>query len=332
MNNFTALEYADEKLRFIDQTKLPFQESYVITDDYERIAEAIERLEIRGAPAIGIAAAYAIALAFKNRFVKDEQFFSHVFNRLKSTRPTAVNLFWALNEMKKKYFETENENIFHSLIFHAMRIHDDDKVRCNLIGEVGLNLFKNKINVLTHCNTGTLATGGEGTALNVIKKAFANGFINHVYADETRPLLQGSRLTAFELNKLNIPFTLITDSMAAFALKEKNIGMIIVGADRIAKNGDTANKIGTYGLSVLAAYHNIPFYVAAPESTIDRDINSGSEIKIEFRTASEINSVNGCNVTDISYNALNPAFDVTPSDLISGIITEKKIYNYPYNF
>ena len=332
MNNFNALEFVDGKLKFIDQTKLPFEESYIFTDDFERISEAIERLEIRGAPAIGIAAAYAVALAFKNKTEKDEQYFGAVINRLKSTRPTAVNLFWALSKTEDAFLNISKENIYETILITAIKIHEDDKNRCDMIGEAGLELFNDKINILTHCNAGALATGGEGTALNVIKKAFKSGFINHVYADETRPLLQGSRSTAFELEKSKIPFTIITDSMAAFVLKEKNIGMIVVGADRIAKNGDTANKIGTYGLAILAKHHNVPIYIAAPESTIDRKINSGKDINIEYRSDSEVNSIRKIPITNNEYNVMNPAFDVTPAKLISGIITENKVYHYPFKF
>lgn len=331
MNEFSSLEYTNDKLRFIDQTKLPLSENYIETDDYERIAEAIEKLEIRGAPAIGIAAAFAIAFSQKGVSGKDEKHFIKVFERLNRTRPTAVNLFWALSEMKY-VFENASQNIFEKLIERAAEIHKDDQLRCDKIAENGIKLFTKKINVLTHCNTGSLATGGNGTALNVIKKAFEAGLINHVHVDETRPLLQGSRLTAFELEKCGIPFSIITDSMSAFFMKTSEIGLIIVGADRIASNGDSANKIGTYGLAIIAAFHNVPFYIAAPESTIDRNLKSGEQITIEFRSQNEIKKIGSTEITKSNYNAINPSFDVTPSKLIAGIITENKIYQYPYNF
>lgn len=331
MNKFLSLKFINDKLIFLDQTKLPFVEDKIETDDYERIAEAIEKLEIRGAPAIGIAAAYAMAFSHKGKSAKDENIFNQVFERLSKTRPTAVNLFWALSEMKKVFYNSSKE-IYNELINRAIEIHQDDKLRCEKISLNGIKLFKKKINVLTHCNTGALATGGDGTALNVIKKAFESGFINHVYIDETRPLMQGSRLTAFELEKCGIPFSIITDSMSAFIMKKYNIEMVIVGADRIAKNGDSANKIGTYSLAIVSAYHKIPFYIAAPESTIDREISSEEKINIEFRNQNEIKNVGTAEITKSNYHAINPAFDITPSSLITGIITEEKIYNYPFNF
>jgi len=332
MTKVNALEFVDDKLKFIDQTLLPFEENYIVTDNYLRIAQAIERLEIRGAPAIGIAAAYAVAFANKNASSKNYDYLNVVLNRLRQTRPTAVNLFWALNEIENAYAQIEYENIYESLLQKALSIHNDDIKRCNCIAENGLQIFNGKSRILTHCNTGALATGGDGTALNVIKNAFENGLVEIVYVDETRPLLQGSRLTAFELEKARIPFKIITDSMAAFVIKNYDVDLVIVGADRIAANGDSANKIGSYGLSIISNFHELPFYVAAPESTIDVSIQNGSFIKIEFRDKKEILNIHDYNITKGEYDSLNPAFDIIPADLIAGIITENKLYKHPYHF
>ncbi|MCK5088025.1 MAG: S-methyl-5-thioribose-1-phosphate isomerase, partial [Melioribacteraceae bacterium] len=246
MNDFICIEFRNDKLVFIDQTKLPLQEEYIETEKVERIAEAIERLEIRGAPAIGVAAAYALALSMKNIFGDIEKTFNDSYLRLAKTRPTAVNLFWALNEMKARFKQCINDSdIFNQLLIKAKEIHQDDIDKCESIGENGSSLLTKGSTILTHCNTGQLATGGNGTAFNIIKKGYENGAVDFVYADETRPLLQGSRLTAFELSKAGIPFKILSDSSAAFLMTQKKIDAVIVGADRIAKNGDTANKIGT---------------------------------------------------------------------------------------
>lgn len=328
MSDFNSIEFKNDKLIIIDQTKLPLKEEYIETDDFERIAVAIERLEVRGAPAIGIAAAYAIALGIKNGFQ-----FDAILNRLARTRPTAVNLFWVLKRMKNVYNSTLlNNNPYLKLISEAKAIHNEDIEMCNKIGENGFDIFQKKSNVLTHCNTGKLATGGNGTAFNVINYAFKKGFVNYVYADETRPLLQGSRLTAFELNKAGIPFSINSDSTAAFLMQKGKIDLVITGADRIAKNGDSANKIGTYNLAVLCKYHKIPFYIAAPTSTIDLNCKTGDEIKIEFRDRSELNSFHNTKITSDEFAVFSPAFDVTPNELITGIITEKKLHKLPFNF
>jgi len=333
MSNFNTIEYKDDNLILLNQTKLPLVEEYIQTDDYERIALAIEKLEVRGAPAIGIAAAYAFALAFKTINENRNDYFKQVYNRLASTRPTAVNLFWALEKMKIVFEKNVNSNNLYSILLNAaIEIHRDDIVKCDLIGKNGLEIFTKKMNVLTHCNTGKLATGGDGTAFNVIKYGFQNDKIIHVYADETRPLLQGSRLTAFELDKSNIPFTIITDSTAAFLMKQQKVDLVVVGADRIALNGDTANKIGTYNLAVLCKFHNVPFYIAAPVTTIDQNCQDGNDIKIELRSKDEIIKVNGIPISKDTYNVYSPAFDVTPAELISGIITDAGLFNYPYDF
>lgn len=333
MNDFKAVEYKNGKLVFLDQTQLPLAEVYIETDDYERIAQAIERLEVRGAPQIGVVAAYGIALAFKNNIDNPIEHFSKVYNRLFNTRPTAVNLFWALNRMKT-FFEkiTDQKELFYLLINEAQSIHNDDIEKCDNIASNGLKIFDKPKSVLTHCNTGQLATGGGGTAFYVIKKAYQKKIVKFVYADETRPLLQGSRLTAFELDKAGIPFKIITDSTAAVLMSQGKIDIVITGADRIASNGDTANKIGTYNLAVLCNYHNIPFYVAAPTSTIDTSLNSGDQIQIEERNKDEIIKINGQLVTKENYDVFSPAFDVTPHKLIHGIITEVALHNPPYNF
>lgn len=332
-SNFFSLKFEDEKLIFIDQTKLPLVENYISTDDYERIAAAIEKLEIRGAPLIGIAAAYAASLAFKSKQKKDEEYFGKVISRLKATRPTAVNLFFALNEIENAFSDSNSsENVYEKLLIKAHQIFDDENRFSDLIAKNGLALFLKKSNVLTHCNTGSLAAGGFGTAFAIIKKGFEEGFINHVYVDETRPLLQGLRLTAFELEKNGIPFSVQSDSSAATRMQKGEIDFVITGADRIALNGDSANKIGTYNLAILCNYHNIPFYIAAPSTTIDRKITSGSEIIIEERSSKEISYINNFQIGKESFQIINPAFDVTPSHLISRIITEEGVYKFPYNF
>ncbi len=333
-SEYFSIKFEDDKFIFLDQTKLPLEENYISTDDYERIAVAIERLEVRGAPAIGITAAYGLALSVKNvPYQKRNVIFNKAFNRLASTRPTAVNLFFALEELKNVFDKNkDDENLYLTLLDKAKEIHNKDIEYCKKIGKNGLAIFRNKSNVLTHCNTGKLATGGIGTAFSVIKTAYENGLVNFVYADETRPLLQGLRLTAFELDKNGIPFNVQSDSSAAVLMQQNKIDLVITGADRIALNGDSANKIGTYNLAVLANYHNIPFYIAAPSTTIDRKIPTGADIKIEYRNRTELTEIKNIKITPDSYQVFSPAFDVTPSHLIHGIITEEGIYKFPYNF
>ena len=332
MSEFFSLKFEKDALIFIDQTKLPLEEVYVTTDNYERIAEAIERLEVRGAPAIGITAAYGITVALKNVTENYESRFKQAYERLKKTRPTAVNLFWALDEMKKVFQSNKNkENIYDALKARAIEIHKADILSCDTIAENGIKLLGEDSVILTHCNTGQLATGGSGTAFSIIKKGFETGKVKFVYADETRPLLQGSRLTAFELSKANIPFEILPDSAAAFLMKERKIDAVIVGADRIARNGDTANKIGTYNLAILCNYYKIPFYIAAPLSTVDYSIATGDEIRIEMRGSKEVSHIRGVQVTKEEYSAYTPAFDVTPNELITAIITDKEIYQSPFD-
>lgn len=332
MSDFFSLKFENDFFVFIDQTKLPLKEVYIKTDNYERIAVAIENLEVRGAPAIGITAAYGIVVAMKN-YSNARERFNRVYERLKRTRPTAVNLFWALNEMKKVFDSTEdNDNLYNNLKARAIEIHNEDVQSCDVIAKKGVELLKSDSVILTHCNTGQLATGGAGTAFSIIKHGFETGKVKFVYADETRPLLQGSRLTAFELSKSNIPFKILPDSAAAFLMKQKRIDAVITGADRIAKNGDTANKIGTYNLAILCNFYKIPFYIAAPTSTIDYSINSGDEIDIEMRDSKEMSHINGSKITKDEYLAYTPAFDVTPNELIAAIITDKQVHKPPYNF
>ncbi len=332
-NSFYALKFENDFLHFIDQTKLPFEEKYIPTDSFERIAEAIEELEIRGAPLIGIAAAYAITLAFKKFNSYSRVYFDKVYQRIISTRPTAVNLFYAANRMRERFENlSDRDDLFSKLLEAAKEIENSEIQSSSKIAKLGLNVFQKKSNVLTHCNTGSLAAASFGTALGIIKNAFDHNLINKVYVDETRPLLQGLRLTAFELDKLKIPFTVITDSMSSSLMQKKEIDVVIVGADRIALNGDTANKIGTLTLAIACNYFNIPFYVAAPTSTIDKKIISGEEIKIEQRRSEEIYSIKDSLIGLSNWEYYNPAFDVTPAHLITGIITEKNIYHFPYNF
>lgn len=334
MSNFKSIEFVDDQLILIDQTKLPLVEKYIKTDDYERISVAIERLEVRGAPAIGVTAAYGLALAFKNFEGNINDRFKIVFERLASTRPTAVNLFWALNSMKNVFdhFSSETDDLYNLLLTAAKEIHNDDVKKCNAMAENGLPIFTRKSVVLTHCNTGQLATGGGGTAFYVIHRGFEKGLVEFVHADETRPLLQGSRLTAFELDKAGIPFSVNTDSTAAVLMQQGKIDLVIVGSDRIAVNGDAANKIGTYNLAVLCKHHNIPFYIAAPTSTIDLSCPTGNDIVIEERDKREITTIKETQITSNEYDYFSPAFDVTPNELIAGIITEIDLHQPPYNF
>lgn len=333
MNIPQTVEFKQDKLHILNQTKLPLTEEIIITDDYNRIAEAIERLEVRGAPAIGVAAAYALALSLKNSNEQKNNLFTKAYQRLYSTRPTAVNLFYGLNEIKKIFEEHKNTvDLYDKLITRAKKIHEEDKRMCDNIAENSLQIFNKKSRVLTHCNAGALATGGSGTALNVIRHAFEKGMVEFVHVDETRPLLQGSRLTAWELNKYKIPFAINSDSTAAVLIKEKKVDLVIVGADRIAVNGDAANKIGTYNLAVLCNYHNIPFYIAAPTSTIDKNCSQGENIKIELRDKKELTRFGDEQITSDEYDAYCPAFDVTPNKLIAGIITEESFHKPPFDF
>jgi methylthioribose-1-phosphate isomerase len=327
-----VIELKDSSVIILDQTLLPTEVKYIECEDVECIAEAIENLRIRGAPAIGVAAALGMAItAIKNADKPSEILLIELkksYDRLKKTRPTAVNLFWALDRVIKR--AESSKNIAAETVKEALRIHDETKISDKRIGEYGADLLEDGDVVLTHCNAGGLATTGIGTALGVIKTAWKQGKKIKVIADETRPLLQGARLTTFEMVAEEIPVDLICDNMAAFAMKNLGVTKVIVGADRIARNGDTANKIGTYGIAILAKEHGIPFYVAAPLSTIDVGIATGEEIPIEYRNPREIKFFNNKRVAPDGVGILNPAFDVTPNEYITGIITDKGVLKPPF--
>ena len=331
-----TIEWKDGKIRLIDQTKLPMEEKYIETDDYRVVCDAIYRLAIRGAPAIGVAGAYACVLAAneieENNLSNFVNRYSQKADKIGSTRPTAVNLMWAVKQMKEKAtsFSGSVGDLKLALLNLAQEIRDDDIDRCHNLGLHGADLIPDDSNVMTICNTGGLATSGIGTALGVIQYAHAQGKDLKVHVCETRPLLQGSRLNTWELKRTKTPFTLMTDSMAARTMEKIDIAGIFVGADRIASNGDTANKIGTYSLAVLAKYHDVPFYVAAPLSTVDFEIESGADIPVEERSPDEVTRIKGVQFTLEDIDVTTPAFDVTPSELIHGIITEKGVARYPY--
>lgn len=330
-----TLYWEHNKLIIIDQTKLPLYLEQIICEDYKRVIVAIKRLEVRGAPAIGAAAAYGLLLGARS--LQKQPTYINFCHKLKiikkeieAARPTAVNLEWALNKMISALSSEKNINAaILTLQKTADEIFSQDVQSNELIGTYGASLLSKNSHIITHCNAGALATCGIGTALGVIRIAHKQGKISMVYADETRPLLQGARLTAYELSQDNIPVTLITDSMAAWVMKNKNINAVIVGADRIAANGDTANKIGTYSLAISAKTHNIPFYIAAPLSTFDFDIESGDDIPIEERNPNEIFYIQDRRIAPNNINAFNPAFDVTPAYLINAIITEYGIIHRP---
>lgn len=330
-----VIEWTQGSIRFLDQTKLPSSEVYRETDDPHVLADAIRSLAVRGAPLIGIAAAYGVALAiWKLTETEAPSLASHLTRTLHlfaSTRPTAVNLFWALDRMKKAAERgTSLSEVQTALVAEALAIHAEDRAMCEKIGSFGADVLPNAAAALTHCNTGMLATGGKGTALGVIRTAWERRKLKFVYIGETRPLLQGARLTAWELGKLEIPAALITDSTAGFLMQQGKINVVVVGADRIAANGDVANKIGTYGLAVLARHHGIPFYVAAPSSTVDFDVSSGTMIEIEQRDASEVTDVGEKRITPPGTEVYSPAFDVTPHQLVTALITESGILKPPY--
>ncbi len=335
---FKTVEYKDGKVRLIDQTRLPLEEVYVECDNYQDVARAIKTMQVRGAPAIGVTAAMGVALGAKSIKAKDFAEFYKEFVKicdcLAGTRPTAVNLFWAIERMKSitdKNRDKPVEFIKDALEKEAVKIREEDISINRAMGNYGQELIEDGDTILTHCNAGALATAGEyGTALGVIKVAHEKGKKVKVYADETRPFLQGARLTAWELVKEGIPVRLITDNMAGYFMGKDEIDKVIVGADRIAANGDTANKIGTYSLSILAKEHNIPFYVAAPLSTIDIKIPDGSKIPIEERNSQEVTHLNGKRITPEGVEVANPAFDVTPNKNINAIITEKGIIKPPF--
>lgn len=332
-----TLEWTDAGVRFIDQTKLPTEEVYVTCKDYEEVATAIRDMIVRGAPAIGVAAAMGVALGVRDaegdHVAELRRQFDQICDTIAETRPTAVNLFWAIRRMQDKFDQVSElsvAQIKQAMITEAQRMYVEDIAANEAMGRHGAVLLPSSGGVLTHCNAGALATCGYGTALGVIRAAVESGKKIHVYADETRPFLQGARLTAWELVKDNIPTTVISDNMAGAMMRQGKIGAVIVGADRIAANGDAANKIGTYSVSILAREHGIPFYVAAPFNTIDLETASGNLIPIEQRAAREVTHLNGVQVTPHGVRIENPAFDVTPARNITAIITERGVLRAPY--
>ncbi len=323
-----ALERVGDKLRLLDQTRLPAETIYRELDDYQEIIGAIKRLEVRGAPAIGIAAAYGVAVGVRQVGKFDDAAVDKIIGEIRAARPTAVNLFWALDRVRDAYQKGRPSSLEAALALlwrEAEAIHHEDEEMCRRIGRNGAELVRDGDVILTHCNTGALATGGIGTALGVIYTAVEQGKKICVYADETRPLLQGARLTAWELKEAGIPVTLICDSVAGMLMAQGKIKIAIVGADRIARNGDTANKIGTYSVAVLAKEHGVPFYVAAPTSTFDPGIATGEEIVIEERGEAEVTEGFGKRTAPQGVVVYAPAFDVTPNRLISGFITDQGI-------
>ena len=323
----------------IDQRKLPAEEVYVRCRTAAEVARAIKTMVIRGAPAIGVAAAMGIALGMRKSQATGTQKlaaeFFKICEMMAATRPTAVNLFWAIERMRRSFAEAAKAGesvaeIQDRLDREAQAIHDEDVASCRAMGAFGAAVVPSDARVLTHCNAGALATAGYGTALGVIRGAVEAGKQVVVFADETRPFLQGARLTAWELVRDGIQTTVITDNMAGALMQQGRVNFVVVGADRIAANGDTANKIGTYGVAVLAREHNIPFYVAAPLSTIDLETPDGAGIPIEERSAREVTHVRGTQLTPAGAAVWNPAFDVTPHHLIAGIITERGIFRAPY--
>ena len=337
MSIIKTLEWTDAGVRFIDQTKLPTEEVYVTSKTYEEVADAIKTMIVRGAPAIGVAAAMGIALGARDSQAQsvDElaREFEQICKVLGATRPTAVNLFWAIRRMQDKFAQVRNKpvaEIKQTLIDEAQRVYVEDIAANEAMGKHGAVLLPSNGSVLTHCNAGALCAAGYGTALGVIRAAVESGKQIHVFADETRPFLQGSRLTAWELMKDNIPTTLISDNMAGAIMRQGKINAVVVGADRIAANGDVANKIGTYTVAILAKTHGIPFYVAAPIATIDLATPDGSKIPIEQRASTEVTHMGGRQIAPDGVVVENPAFDVTPNEYVAAIITERGIARAPY--
>jgi methylthioribose-1-phosphate isomerase len=332
-----TLEWTDSGVRFLDQTKLPTEETYVLCRTHQQVADVIRNMVVRGAPAIGVAAAMGVALGVRNSQAETtgdlKKEFDEICRIIGETRPTAVNLFWAIRRMREKFELLRVRpipQIKQSLIEEAQRMHAEDIAANQAMGRHGATLMPASGGVLTHCNAGALATAGYGTALGVIRAAVEQGKQLHVYADETRPFLQGARLTAWELMKDGIPTTVISDNMAGTMMKQGKIGAIVVGADRIAANGDVANKVGTYTVAILAKEHGIPFYVAAPISTVDLDTPDGGGIPIEQRNSREVSHIAGKQMVPDGVNIENPAFDVTPARYVTAIITERGIAKAPY--
>jgi methylthioribose-1-phosphate isomerase len=335
-----TLTWTPEGVRFLDQTRLPLEESYVLAATYEQVAEVIVTMVVRGAPAIGVSAAYGVALgALRSNAATAREFapeFERICDRLASTRPTAVNLFWAIDRMKRLFdgllaAGAALPEVQERLLAEAHAMYEEDIAACRALGAFGSELLPEEGGVLTHCNAGALATCGYGTALGVIRAAVDQGKRIHVFADETRPFLQGARLTAWELMADGIPTTVICDNMAASLMRAGRIQAVVVGADRIAANGDFANKIGTYNVAILAREHGIPFYVAAPWSTIDLATETGDRIPIEERPAIEVTHHGGKQLTPHGVGICNPAFDVTPAKYVTAIVTERGVLRAPYD-
>jgi methylthioribose-1-phosphate isomerase len=335
-----TLEWTPNGVRFLDQTKLPLEETYVLATSYQQVADVITTMVVRGAPAIGVSAAMGVALGVrqsKAATIPDlAKEFDIICNTLAATRPTAVNLFWAIARMRERFagltaqHGVTPQTIADALVKEAQQMYDEDIAACKTMGANGAELLPETGGVLTHCNAGALATCGYGTALGVIRAAVESGRAIHVYADETRPFLQGARLTAWELMHDGIPTTVLCDNMAASLMRQGKIRAVIVGADRIAANGDVANKIGTYSVAILAKEHGIPFYVAAPWSTIDLATTNGDGIPIEQRAAIEVTHHGGKQLTPHGVGIENPAFDVTPAKYVTAIITERGVLRAPY--
>ena len=339
MFHFKTIEWRDDKVTLIDQRRLPREELYVECSDYQQVADAIHNMTVRGAPAIGVTAAMGVALGALGVDAKNFADFSKkmegICRTLRATRPTAVNLGWAIDRMNRVMQESkwlEIPQLQQRLKQEALKIYEEDIATNRQLGEHGAALIQDQQTILTHCNAGALATAGYGTALGVLYAAKEQGKKFDVFVDETRPFLQGSRLTAWELTKNKIPVTLITDNMAATFMRQRKIHCVIVGADRIAANGDVANKIGTYGVAVLAREHDLPFYVAAPVSTIDLTCPTGEQIPIEERPSEEVTHFYRQPVAPEGIRVRNPAFDVTPHQLVTAIITEQGIIREPFAF
>lgn len=336
-----TLQWTDEGVRFLDQTKLPLEETYVLATTHEQVADVIVTMVVRGAPAIGVGAAMGVALGVKNSKATtiDElrPEVDRICTTLAGTRPTAVNLFWAIARMREKFAALAAEptatvpTVRDGLIAEVLSMYDEDIEACKTMGAHGASLLPADGGVLTHCNAGALATCGYGTALGVIRAAVEQGSTLRVYADETRPFLQGARLTAWEMMHDGIPTTVLCDNMAATLMRQGKIKAVIVGADRIAANGDVANKIGTYGVAILAKEHGVPFYVAAPWSTVDTATKTGDDIEIEQRAANEVTHHAGRQLTPHNVDIENPAFDVTPAKYVTALITERGVIHAPTN-
>jgi len=334
------VKWSDEGVLMLDQRLLPTEETWLTLKTYTDVADGIRDMVVRGAPAIGVSAAYGIALGAKQfvgtNMIDFEDELDYICDVLFKTRPTAVNLGWAIDEMKKTFGQAKSagksiSEIKQILLERSKEIHDEDIEAQRLIADFGGELIENNSTVLTHCNAGALATGGVwGTALGVIRGAVNQGKTIHVFADETRPYLQGARLTAWELKEDNIPVTLITDNMSGYMMQQGRVQAVVVGSDRIAANGDVANKIGTYMVAVLAKEHGIPFYVAAPLSTVDMKCPTGKEIPIEERDTREVSHIKDIQLAPEGIEISNPAFDVTPNHLVTAIITEKGVARAPY--